>query len=233
MGDEPPVRREDAVSRADSDRDFSGFWHRAGVRVGAMLSIFAVVAVVTGVAGSWVFAPAVGWIIAIGVYASWVWRSVVTLGPADTASHATREDPTQPVAQALLIAAGVASVGAIVLLLVEAGTTQGPARFGLAGAALGTVGASWLLVQIVFTLRYAGVYYRDGGTGVDFNQSEPPAYRDFAYVAFTLGMTYQVSDTDLTSTSIRREALRHAVLSYVLGVIVLAAAINLIAALIR
>ena len=85
----------------------------------------------------------------------------------------------------------------------------------------------------MFTLRYAGIYYRAGGTGVDFNQSEPPEYRDFAYLAFTLGMTYQVSDTNITSTAIRREVLRHAVLSFVFGVIVLTAAINLIVALAR
>jgi uncharacterized membrane protein len=67
---------------------------------------------------------------------------------------------------------------------------------------------------------------------VDFNQTEPPQYRDFAYLAFTLGMTYQVSDTNLTSSTIRREALRHALISFVLGVVVLAATINLVATLI-
>lgn len=217
----------------DSAPDFSGFWHRAGVRVGVMLAVFVLVTAITGVAGSWIFAPAVGWVVASGTFVVWVWARVLRLGPRDTASHATREDPTQPVAQALLLAASVASVGAIVLLLVESGTLQGVARFGLAGAALATVGASWVLVQVLFTLRYAGVYYRSGATGVDFNQAEPPEYRDFAYLAFTLGMTYQVSDTNITSTLVRREALRHAVLSYVLGVIVLAAAINLISSLVR
>lgn len=220
-------------SETEATNDFTGFWHRAGVRVGVMFLIFAVVTLITGVIGSWVFAPAVGWIVGSGVFAVWVWWSVIRLGPADTATHATREDPTQPVAQALVIAASIASVGAIALLLVEAGALQGAAKFGLAAAVLATVGASWALVQVVFTLRYAGIYYRSGGTGVDFNQTQPPAYRDFAYLAFTLGMTYQVSDTDITSTPIRREALGHAVLSYLLGVIVLAAAINLIASLIR
>ncbi|MFB9285993.1 DUF1345 domain-containing protein [Pseudoclavibacter helvolus] len=95
----------------------------------------------------------------------------------------------------------------------------------------GRVRASWALIQVLFTLRYAGVYYRSGGTGVDFNQPEPPEYRDFAYLALTIGMTYQVSDTNLTSTCIRREALRHALLSFILGVTVLAAMVNLVSAL--
>lgn len=214
-------------------RDFSGFGHRAGVRVGVMLAIFVIVTVITGVAGAWVFAPAVGWIVAAGSLVVWVWVAIIRLGPEETSRHATREDPTQPVAQTLLIASSLASVGAIVLLLVESQSLQGGARFALAGAALATVAASWFVVHVLFTLRYAGIYYRSGGTGIDFNQAEPPEYRDFAYVAFTLGMTYQVSDTNITSPLIRREVLRHALLSFLLGVIVLAAAINLIAALAR
>jgi len=103
----------------------------------------------------------------------------------------------------------------------------------LAATALVTVAASWVLVHVLFTLRYAALYYLAGGSGIDFNQDEPPAYRDFAYLAFTLGMTYQVSDTNLTSTAIRREVLRHALLSFVLGVIVLASTINLISAMAR
>jgi uncharacterized membrane protein len=84
---------------------------------------------------------------------------------------------------------------------------------------------------MIFTLRYARVYYRGTPGGVDFNQEEPPCYRDFAYLALTLGMTYQVSDTSLQSTEMRSTALRHALLSYVFGAVILAAAINLVVGL--
>lgn len=218
---------------SDATTDFTGRRHHAGVKVAVMFAVFIVVAAATGLLGSWVFAPAVGWIAAAGTYAVWLWRSVLRLDPALTASHATREDPTQPVAQTLLVIASLASVGGIVLLLVESGMVQGGARFGLAAAGLATVAASWCIVQLLFTLRYAAVYYLAGGAGIDFNQPEPPRYRDFAYLAFTIGMTYQVSDTTITSSAIRREVLRHALLSFVLGVIVLAAAINLVVALAR
>jgi uncharacterized membrane protein len=228
-----PIRSGEP-SAPDASQDFRGFWHRAGVRVGVMLAIFVLVTVPVGVWGSWAFAPAAGWIAAAGALTVWVWWTVIRLGPELTATHASREDPTEPMAQGLLIAASIASVGAIVLLLVESGSVQsGSGRFGLAAAALATVAASWTLVHVLFTLRYAGIYFRSGGTGVDFNQSGPPQYRDFAYLAFTLGMTYQVSDTDITSSPMRREVLRHALLSFVFGVIVLAAAINLIVALAR
>jgi uncharacterized membrane protein len=67
--------------------------------------------------------------------------------------------------------------------------------------------------------------------GVDFNEDETPAYVDFAYLAFTIGMTYQASDTDLQSRIIRATALRQAMLSYLLGAVVLAITINLVVGL--
>ncbi|HXL15932.1 MAG TPA: DUF1345 domain-containing protein, partial [Streptosporangiaceae bacterium] len=72
-------------------------------------------------------------------------------------------------------------------------------------------------------------YYEVPEGGVDFNQDEQPCYRDFAYLALTVGMTFQVSDTNLRTTAIRATALRHALLSYLFGTVILAATINLIA----
>ena len=66
---------------------------------------------------------------------------------------------------------------------------------------------------------------------IDFNSDGPPRYSDFAYLAFTIGMTFQVSDTNLTSGDIRRAALRHALLSYLFGVVIIAVMINLLAGL--
>ncbi|MFG6446057.1 DUF1345 domain-containing protein [Microbacterium sp. P06] len=217
---------------SDPTRSFDDLWHRAALRVGTLFGILIIVTVTVGAIGSWAFAPAVGWIAACGMFLVWEWITVLRLGPADTASHATREDPTRTVAQTLLILASIASFGAIALVLAESGSVSGADKFGLVGIALLTVAASWCLVHVLFTLRYAAIYYRDGGEGIDFNQTAPPQYRDFAYFAFTLGMTYQVSDTNVTSSALRREVLRHALLSFVLGVVVLAATINLVAALV-
>jgi uncharacterized membrane protein len=66
---------------------------------------------------------------------------------------------------------------------------------------------------------------------VDFEDHVRPPYTDFAYLAFTIGMTFQVSDTDLQSAQFRALALRHALLSYVFGAVILAATINLVASL--
>ena len=65
------------------------------------------------------------------------------------------------------------------------------------------------------------------------DEQERPGYRDFAYVAFTIGMCYQVSDTTLRHTRIRRTALSHAFLSYLFGVVIVAGSVNLISGLIR
>jgi uncharacterized membrane protein len=80
-------------------------------------------------------------------------------------------------------------------------------------------------------LRYALLYYAYPEGGIDFNQQERPSYRDFAYLALTVGMTFQVSDTDLQTSQIRATTLRHALLSFLFGAVILASAINLIAGL--
>ena len=87
------------------------------------------------------------------------------------------------------------------------------------------------MVHTVFALRYASLYYRESKRGADFHDPDAPEYGDFAYLAFTIGMTYQVSDTDLTTKSMRHAALRHALLSYLLGTVVIAATVNLAAGL--
>ncbi len=70
----------------------------------------------------------------------------------------------------------------------------------LIGAAVLTVVLSWTLINTVYTLRYADQYFRSKPGGIAFgaeDRQQQPGYRDFAYVAFTIGMTYQVSDTTL------------------------------------
>jgi uncharacterized membrane protein len=85
----------------------------------------------------------------------------------------------------------------------------------------------------VFTLRYARTYYSEPTGGIDFNEEDPPTYLDFAYLALTIGMTFQVSDTNLTSKPIRRTALGHAMLSYLFGAVIVALVINVVASLLH
>jgi uncharacterized membrane protein len=103
----------------------------------------------------------------------------------------------------------------------------------LTALAVGSVVLSWSVVHTVFTLRYAHLYFSPPLGGIDFNQNPHPRYLDFAYVAFTIGMTYQVSDTDLTTETIRAAALRHALLSFLFGTVILATTINVVAGLLK
>ena len=96
---------------------------------------------------------------------------------------------------------------------------------------VGSVALAWVSVHTVYLTRYAGLYYAGAPGGIDFNEDEPPQYSDFAYLAFTIGMTFQVSDTDLTNKEIRAAALRHALLSFLFVAVILAATINLVAGL--
>ena len=93
---------------------------------------------------------------------------------------------------------------------------------------LGTI-VAWGLVNTVYALKYARLYFLDQQErGLDFNQSASPRYSDFAFLAFTVCMSYAVADIEPTTRDIRRKALPHALLSYLFGTVLIAVAINLV-----
>ena len=144
-----------------------------------------------------------------------------------TASHATRADPTGSMTDAIVIATSMASLAGVGYLLIAESAKRGEA-YGAAAIGIGSVVVSWFAVHTVFTLRYARLYYSGTPGGIGFSQTEAPTCGDFAYLAFTIGMAYQVSDTDLQTRKIRVTALQHSLLSYLLGAVILAMTINLI-----
>jgi uncharacterized membrane protein len=186
------------------------------------------------VAGTGRAAPLTGWDILALVFGVWVWSTVWRLDAETTAGHARREDPSSPLADAVLLAAAIASLIAVGIVLAGVGHASGIAQYLLAGLALISVFLSWALIHTVFTLKYARLYYSGHTGGIDFNDSGDsgdPDYRDFAYLSFTIGMTFQVSDTNIGSKQIRRTALRHAWLAFPMGVVIIATTINLVAGL--
>lgn len=184
----------------------------------------AAVAAVTGWAP---LAPLIGWDVAALTYLAWTWHRVGRLDAHATEKHATRVDPTRAGADLLLLFASVASLVAVGFVIARAGQATGVDKALQAALGTASVVVSWLVVHTVYMLRYATLYHGDADRGVNFNQAEPPRYMDFAYLAFTLGMTFQVSDTNLTNSVIRANALRHALLSYLYGTVIIATAINL------
>ena len=195
-----------------------------------MLVIGIIATLITGSFGEWAYAPTVGWCFASLFYSSLVWVRVAKLDAAETRARASREEPARGIADLLVILLSVASLFSVAFVLVHAAQATGVAKGLLAALALVSVALSWILLHTLYTLRYASQYYT-AGKGIDFNQDAPPRYTDFAYVSFTLGMTYQVSDTDITNHTIRSTVLRHTLLSFVFGSVILATTINLVAGL--
>ena len=180
-------------------------------------------------------APALllGWDIAAVIYLVMVWAAVYRMNAEVTALMAGREDPSNPVAELVVVAASIAALVAVAFALVRAGQTTGSTKALLIGLGVVSVVVSWLVVHTVYMLRYARGYYGEPAGGIDFNEEDRPAYLDFAYFSFTIGMTFQVSDTNVTRKDIRRLALYHALLSYLFGAVILATAINVFASLLH
>jgi uncharacterized membrane protein len=194
----------------------------AGAAAGTLLGIF----------GSASAAPLGGWDVLALTYVCLTWWRIWPLDAEETARRVTRHDPTRTVAYILLLAAAIASLAAVGAVLFQASHTKGETQILRVALGVGSVVVSWALVHTTFALHYARKYYNDqDGSGVDFNQQDPPRYSDFAYLAFTIGMSFQVSDTALTTSAIRRVALIHALMSYLLATVILAGTVNLIAGL--
>ncbi|RZS86875.1 putative membrane protein [Motilibacter rhizosphaerae] len=177
------------------------------------------------------YAAMLGWVVTLVVYLAWVWRASWHLDPEGTAAAAVREDPTRRAADLLLLLAAVLSLGAVAYALGQAGQAKGLEELGLAAIGVATVASSWFLVHTVYTLKYAQEYYSGEDGGISFNSDAQPVWSDFAYVALTIGMTFQVSDTDFQTSALRRLAIRHMLLSFLFGAVILATTINLLAGL--
>jgi uncharacterized membrane protein len=199
------------------------------VRILIAVVLGVAVALVVGNTVGWRFALA-GWIVTAAVYVVWTRLLLGGLDADQTREYVTREDPTRWVADAVIVSASIASLGGVGYV-VAAGSRSGAGAVEAAVVGILTVAASWVAVHTLFTVHYARLYYSDEPGGINFHDPEPPRFRDFAYVAFTVGMTFQVSDTEIGLTSIRATVLRHALLSYLLGAVVLAVTVNLIAGL--
>lgn len=197
--------------------------------VAALVGVAAVL--LAGFSSGWTYAPSVGWIAAACVYLSWTWSVVLPMDAEQTRAHVEPEDPPRGwLTDTVIILASVASLGGVGQLL-AAGSKTGAER-NLA-AAVGVVGivAAWCVVHTVFSVRYADVYYSNRKKGINFNGKDDPQFLDFFYLGFTIGMTYQVSDTSLETGQLRRIALAQALLSYLFGAVILAVTINLIVGL--
>jgi uncharacterized membrane protein len=203
-------------------------------RAGARLSGAALIGVV-----AWWLAPA-GWSavtrvmlggdaagLALLAFAGWL---VVTADADETRRRAAAHDPGRLVVWLLVLVVSTTSLFATTFILRHAKSlpTGEGHLLSLLGVAAGAL--AWLLTHTAFTLRYAHLYYRGGADeegGIEFPGGEPPDDLDFAYFAFTLGMCFQVSDTQVTDRLIRRTVTAHVLLSFAFNTGILALVVNL------
>ena len=192
----------------------------AGLVVGVVLAGFS----------PWQLAVLTGWDALAVVVLSRVWFRVGRFSADETREFATREDDSRTSADLLVLTACVASLAGAAFGLLKAHQSEQALKTSLTVETVLTVALSWAVVHTVFALRYAHEYYSAVAGGIDFKSGAyEPDYRDFAYVAFTVGMTYQVSDTDIRNRLIRHTVLRHALISYLFGAIIVALLVNVIA----
>lgn len=91
---------------------------------------------------------------------------------------------------------------------------------------------SWLFLNSMFAVHYAHGYYGNHGdkhAGLDFPRTPNPDYWDFAYFSLVIGMTFQVSDVDITSDRLRRVVLLHSVIAFFFNVFIIAITVNIVA----
>lgn len=189
--------------------------------------------ILVGRTAGWPYAPAAGWIAAAAVYLAWTWLLIGRMDANQTREHATGhgdDDSTLRQTELWVMLASVASLVGVGYLL--AATSGGGADVAAAVVGILSVVASWLTIHTVFMLRYARLYWPV--RAIEFNQADiEPTYSDFAYLAFTVGMTYQVADTNLLTQQMRRTVLAQALVSFLLGAVILAMTINLVIGLLN
>lgn len=173
----------------------------------------------------------IGWAFLAIVNVTWILIFVWNMDAARTRDYAIAEDPGRAAARLIALVGSVTSLAAVVFVVIQARHASGAESFELAGIAVLSVAASWILIQVDYMLRYARVYYAEPVGGISFNQDEDPMYTDFAYFSVGLGMTYQVADTNVRSNEIRRIVIAQTLLAYLFGAVILATVINLVTGL--
>jgi uncharacterized membrane protein len=148
--------------------------------------------------------------------------------PAQMRRHAAENDANRVGLLALTVAVTIVVLVTIGVELKQSGHPNGTAIAEI----VGTLALAWLFSNVIYALHYAHLYYRkkesgraDSG-GIEFPGTKEPDYSGFIYFAFTLGMTFQTSDTDITAARIRAVALFHSFTAFLFNIGVIAFTIN-------
>ncbi|WP_221452657.1 DUF1345 domain-containing protein [Mucilaginibacter sp. FT3.2] len=172
------------------------------------------------------------------------WIIILSSHPLEVRRIAKIEDSSRTLMFAFVILSSVISLLAIFFLLKSSKQLSPAVVTGHVLLGMASVIISWVLVHTIFTLRYAHMYYAthtDGDNktktvgGLEFPGDEKdfaPDYLDFVYFSFVLGMTFQVSDVEISSRQIRRLAWLHGMISFAFNTAIVALSINVISGMV-
>lgn len=183
--------------------------------------------------GRWIGA----WDIGVGIYLALALQLFLTQGPHRMAANARAQEEGEWTIFGIMVAAVAASFAAIIEEFAGSAALHNHAKAWHVALVAVTLLFSWLMMQFTFAFRYAHEYYtssRSAGTvdgGLTFPGEDKPDYMDFLYFALVLGMTFQVSDVQITSRKLRRLAMVHGFLGFMFNTVILALTVNIAAGL--
>jgi uncharacterized membrane protein len=168
------------------------------------------------------------------------WIIITQAHPREIRKIARLQDSSRTAIFLFVIVASVVSLGAIIFLLTSSKDHAHGHLTTHILLAMGSVVISWWLVHTLFTMRYAHMYYDDDTDdgkktkvgGLEFPDEPEPDYMDFVYFSFVIGMTFQVSDVEISDRAIRRLAWLHGLVSFAFNTAIVALSINIISSLI-
>jgi uncharacterized membrane protein len=189
----------------------------------------AAIAVLFAVCDDWRAATKllIGWDIAVALYLVLGIEMVVRSDMSHIRSRAAGQDEG---AIALLLLPVAAAIASLVAIFAELAGAKDSGNYGWhAALAVATIALSWTFIHTLFALHYAHDYYGEGNraNGLIFPGKDKPDYWDFVYFAFVVGMTFQVSDVQVSNRLIRRLVVTHGALSFVFNTAILAVTVNL------
>jgi uncharacterized membrane protein len=202
-------------------------------RVNLSLSVGVAVGLACGFFSPWEFTLTTGWSAMAVVLLMRTWLDIWPVDAETTRKWAASEDSSRGAAFVVMTSASSVSLIGMAFGLAKSHHVQQPWTALLNVSSVLNVVFAWLVVHTMYTLRYAHMYYREPEGGIDFHSGDAPDYHDFAYVAFTVGMSFAISDTDLLGPKFKRTVTQHALLSYLFGAIIIGATINVMAGLIH
>lgn len=185
---------------------------------------------------NWVLTVTILWDAFALSYIVTSWIVFFTRPVDEIIKQANKEDGSRLFVMISILVSSFASMFTVLLLIL--GKEQAPdlaiptVILSIAGMML-----SWTMVHTIFTFHYAHFFYDEGkndtpdSMALEFPGEKSPDYLDFAYFSFVIGMTFQVSDVEISSRLIRRTALAHGLLAFALNTFVVALTINLVAGL--